>query len=471
MKIKLLFSIKLLVLLSFQTIVSQTPPPPNGQMWVSVPELTDEFIGNTIDASKWDDLHPHWNGRPPSRFKRENTTVGGGYLRLKSTLLRDPSTVNNPLSDIWVNSASCVSKNKSARPGYYYEARIKASSLSMTSAFWFRVGNYSEIDVIEHIGNPSREDRQHDLPYEFNSNTHYYGPHAGLPPKPNVWRMPVRGRDGFHTYAVWWKNPNLLIFYWDGQEVMRTVPRVPYAENLKMVFDTEVFPFAQAGIPSIGLPTVENLNNDNMNTMLVDWVRTYKLEADDGTNAPDTVALDNPDLEIEPLQSYNFNVMYSTTSNNREVLVSFWKGNTWLGAGTANVEPGENQIQQVTVNLNALPEPGTDYVYKYHIRPRGTDYTQATDEGQVVNVIVSDVLGVNDNNLKVFKMYPNPISKVLNLKEIETGKSITIYDYTGRKLMHAISVDDNATLNVSNLQSGAYFVKIKGYQVKRLIVK
>ncbi len=59
----------------------------------------------------------YWNARPSNRFKRENILLGGG-AKVKSTLLRDPSTVNNPLSDIWVNSVSYVSKNKSAKLGY-----------------------------------------------------------------------------------------------------------------------------------------------------------------------------------------------------------------------------------------------------------------------------------------------------------------------------------------------------------------
>ncbi len=468
---KLQFTLLLFVFFVSWIVTSQTPTPPNGKMWVAVPELTDEFTGNKINANKWDDLHPHWSGRPPSRFKRENTTVGGGYLRLKSTLLRDPSTVNDPLKDIWVNSASCVSKNKSAKVGYYYEARMKASSLSMTSSFWFRVGKFSEIDVIEHIGNPSRANRQNDLPFEYAANTHYYGPHQGLPPKKSTWKMPVRGRDDFHVYGLWWKSPKQLIFYWDGREVMQIEPRVPYDENLKMVFDTEVFPFAQAGVPSIGLPRVENLNNNNMNTMYVDWVRTYKLADDDGTNAPDKITLANPALEIPAMRSYDFNVSYSTANNNREVLVSFWKGDTWLGAGTANVDSGQNRTKQVTINLNALPVSGNDYKYKYHIRPRGTDHTQATDEGEVVNVKVNGTLSLNDNNLKTFKMYPIPATSVLHFKGLETGLPIVVYDYTGRKLIETAAKNDITKVNVNTLKAGSYLVRIKGYEIKRLIVK
>lgn len=44
-----------------------------------------------------------------------------------------------------------------------------------------------------------------------------------------------------------------------------------------MIFDTEVFPFAIAGVANIGLPLPEKLNDNSKNTMCVDWVRAYKL--------------------------------------------------------------------------------------------------------------------------------------------------------------------------------------------------
>ncbi|WP_111977293.1 family 16 glycosylhydrolase [Algibacillus agarilyticus] len=247
------------------------------QTWQSVDQLTDEFNESSLDLSMWDDYHPHWEGRAPSAFKKGHCYVDNGFLVLKSTVKKLPEMVNDPYQDIWVNAAACVTKKKQAIPGYYYEARMKASSLSMTSSFWFRVGNYSEIDVIEHIGNPSVGSRQADLPYQYHANTHYYGPAKGPKPLAKEYKMTTRGRDEFHVYGFWWKDPNTLWFYHNDKKVMEIKPRVPFEEPLKMIFDTEVFPWATAGIPNIGLPKVENLNDPNKNAMLVDWVRTYKL--------------------------------------------------------------------------------------------------------------------------------------------------------------------------------------------------
>ncbi|SNR17473.1 RICIN domain-containing protein [Tenacibaculum jejuense] len=366
-------------------LLSQTPTAPSGKRWQKVNILSDEFNGDKLDETKWDDYHPHWSGRPPSAFKKGNAFVEGGYLKLRSTLKRDPSTVNNPLKNVWVNSAACVSKGWDAKPGYYYEAKFKASSLSMTSSFWFRVGDFSEIDVIEHIGNPSIEKRQKDLPFEYAANTHYYGKHKGLKNKKAKWKMPTRGRDGFHTYGFWWKSANELLFYYDGKEVMKIVPRVPFNENLKMIFDTEVFPFAQAGVPSIGLPKVENLNDNSKNTMMVDWVRVYELKDEEKVN--DKISFKNTPTDLSQETEYTFDIEY-TAATDREIVVGFYKDDNWVASGKVNVGKGRG-VASVKVILPELPVAGNGYSLKSHIRPLDTTWRNAIDNDEINNVSIS----------------------------------------------------------------------------------
>ena len=275
----------LFLILLIRAVNSEAQPlkAPDGFRWEVVEELTDEFNGDTLDTTKWNDYHPHWAGRPPSNFKKGNAFVENGNLLLRSGIRRDPSTVADPNKDVWVDAAVCVSKDWSAKPGYYYEARIKASDLSMSSSFWFRVGKFSEIDVIEHIGHPSNPISKtlgKDLAYQYHSNAFHYSGGKTIKVNECEWFMPNRGRDEYHVYGMWWKDPNTLLMYHNGTLVMTLEPPTPFNENLKMIFDTETFPdyYGPWGRP--GLPLVENLKDYSKNTMYVDWVRTYKLVAD-----------------------------------------------------------------------------------------------------------------------------------------------------------------------------------------------
>lgn len=363
------------LLLYFFSIIflnAQTPQAPSGYQWEKVEELTDEFNGNTLDPNKWDDYHPHWSGRAPSNFKKGNAYVADGNLCLKSTMRKHPSTVSDPFKDIWVDAAACVSKGWTAKPGYFYEARFKASNLSMTSSFWFRVGDYSEIDVIEHIGNPSRDNRDDDLPYQYHANTHYYGKYAGLQPLAAEWHMPTRGRDEYHVYGFWWKDPNTLWFYHNGVKVMEIIPRRPLEENLKMIFDTEVFPFASAGVAHIGLPLPENLQDDTKNTMYVDYVRTYKL-VEGNVPTQDEVSFYNVPASMTSSNQLAFDVAYSCPTS-RDLFVALYNPEgKWLGNAKKTVS-AVNGTATLTIDLGTYtPTPRTNHEIRCHLREVGGD--------------------------------------------------------------------------------------------------
>ncbi|MHC4252340.1 MAG: family 43 glycosylhydrolase, partial [Planctomycetota bacterium] len=146
------------------------PEPPAGHEWQRVAELSDDFGGAQVDGTKWLTHHPYWKGREPSRFDPANVSVRDGKLRLRSTTdVDDLSGVKDPKKDVWVRSACLSSKRRSASYGYY-ETRMRASRLSMTSSFWFQ-GKYSEIDVVEEVGRPAKKPGRGRL---MLMNTHFY---------------------------------------------------------------------------------------------------------------------------------------------------------------------------------------------------------------------------------------------------------------------------------------------------------
>lgn len=263
-----------ILIITITGLFADPPEPPAGKHWEPVASLTDEFNGTAIDTNKWDDYHPYWSGRVPSQFKKGNAFVENGNLLLRNTSRIDNmNQVSDPYNDVWIDAAAVVSKQKNSEQGWYYETSMKASDCAMSSSFWFRVGDFSEIDVIEHIGRATKPGV--DKSYEYSCNTHVYGNQSG-PSVGKTFIMSTRGRDEFHVYGFWWKSATNLLFYHNDEEVMQVTPSVPFNENLHMIWDTEAL------IPNwVGLPTIESLKDNNRNTMYVDWVRTWRLV--DGT--------------------------------------------------------------------------------------------------------------------------------------------------------------------------------------------
>lgn len=242
---------------------SNLPEPPKGKKWVKIEAVSDEFNGKQLDSKKWIPYHPYWTGRN-STHTPSNVSVDNGNLQLKSTLRNGASDVKAET----VTAACVTSKKRSCYYGYY-EAKIKCSNISMTSAFWFQ-GNYSEIDVIENLGAPSKPERN-GVKDTMMINTHYFkkGWDKDLN-TPIKYKMPKPAGSTYNVYAVWWKDANTCIFYLNGKKVSEVELRGPFKEKQYLFFDTEVFTWQ-------GWPTKESLLDDSKNTMLVDWVRGWKL--------------------------------------------------------------------------------------------------------------------------------------------------------------------------------------------------
>ncbi len=245
---------------------SVLPEPPEGYVWKLIPEVSDEFQGDTLDTDKWLDYHPYWKGREPSHHAPENISVEEGYLLMKNTtMVDDTSEVENPRKDVWVKAA-CLSTKAPICSYGYYETRMQASDLSMTSSFWFQ-GKYSEIDVVEQLGRPLNHPERSKL---MLINTHYKAGTPEYDKTPVQVPMESGSADEFHIYAMWWKDKNTIWFYHNGEKVAEVTTK-DFLEPMYMFFDTEVFTWE-------GLPTVESLKDDTKNTMKVDWVRGWKLE-------------------------------------------------------------------------------------------------------------------------------------------------------------------------------------------------
>jgi beta-glucanase (GH16 family) len=243
------------------------PPAPESFTWQTIPELTDEFDGATLDEKKWMPKHAYWNGREPSRFDPANVSVKDGMLRLSSTTkVTSLDSIKNPEKDVWVQAA-CISSNKAIASYGYYAARLKASKLSMTSSFWFQ-GKRSEIDVVEQFGAPIKNPKNAML---MLMNTHFFTEgFKNDKATPKQQRMSSGAADAFHVYGVWWKDATTVWFYLDGEKVVELKPGGPFEELQYLFFDTEVFTWE-------GLPTIESLKDPACNTMCVDWTRAWKL--------------------------------------------------------------------------------------------------------------------------------------------------------------------------------------------------
>ena len=88
---------------------------------------------------------------------------------------------------------------------------------------------------------------------------------------------------------------------------------------------------------------------------------------------------------------------------------------------------------------------------------------------------VPNTLGVNDQELETeITIYPNPVLNKLNLQfNSITNNSLTLYDSTGQEMLTLLVSKQNETVDLTELDSGFYFLKImceNKILIKKIIV-
>ncbi|AXT62466.1 T9SS C-terminal target domain-containing protein [Aquimarina sp. AD10] len=191
----------------------------------------------------------------------------------------------------------------------------------------------------------------------------------------------------------------------------------------------------------------------------------------------------SPTLNIKTDYTVNLECI---ASSDREIAVSFWKNNIWLGSKIERISKGFHD-KKITIKLYTEPALGNDYMYKAHIRPIGTDWQKALDTDQVKNISIetNEIRSLNDDmsdinvsqeDLKIntkhkipyiitettIKLSPNPARDIINIHNVKGASYIYVLDQQGREVLRTTVENNlkNKTLDISTLQDGFYFVAV-----------
>ena len=235
---------------------SATPPaeelypasdPQNEGNWVLRPDLSDEFDGDSLDATKWiksgegGEFVVGWPGRAPSQFAPENIRVEDGKLKLATKWDPDYDFVLRRDAEedrrYGTYTTAAVVSRATLKYGYM-EVKVKAADASITSSFW-ATGPRSELDVFEFVGKSKRSDSGMMFPisvHDWSQGGEMWHDDVELD-----WRV----ADDLHVYGCEWAADGLK-FYADGA-LIREVPASEVGrlwclrEQMQIWFDSETF--------------------------------------------------------------------------------------------------------------------------------------------------------------------------------------------------------------------------------------
>ncbi|MGY6649583.1 beta-agarase [Wenyingzhuangia sp. IMCC45574] len=266
--------------LSKPTFTSFDDTTPEGMVWEKVEALSDEF--DIWNGSKW--TKTNWNyGGTPVNMVNTNSGVTDGKLWIKATW--DKTT-----DDRWFKTSRVRSKTKIKFP-MYTECSIKTAHISAFNTFWLNNGdsnNRDEIDIIENNSKPTLDPTASfaldEYPWQMNSQ--YFIVKNGETERNkgnssnknlsegNTLRG-VKWNEAYHVVGAWWKDAYNVQFYLDGEPSGSVTTKQPFTLEQFLIWDLWTQDSPWVG----GLPPKQELEDESINTMRVDWVRTWKLKS------------------------------------------------------------------------------------------------------------------------------------------------------------------------------------------------
>jgi len=146
----------------------------------------------------------------------------------------------------------------------------------------------------------------------------------------------------------------------------------------------------------------------------------------------------------------NYTITVTPTSWNAAISVYSGSCGSFTCVTSSNVG-GTNGVEAVTFTsiLNTT----------YYINI-GAPTAEDLPEGIFNLDVTSIVLSIEDIVAKGFYYYPNPVENVLKLSANESIEHISLYSIIGREIKRSTNSDLTAEMDLSNLASGTYFVRV-----------
>ncbi|WP_010135281.1 family 16 glycosylhydrolase [Ochrovirga pacifica] len=295
------------------TFNNNQDPNHSNKKWVKVTALSDEFEGETLDVDKWNPNPQYlwgsyqqdrgWYGSSRSLFEPENATISEGMLCLEGEKFDNPKyspqdKTNQPATRRY--GGAYVYGKVLSEPGYYMEAKMKASKTAMSAAFWLMSepkpcketpnnGERSELDIQECVGVLTGElgdewtkddwaiKSNWDRIFHYNTHRHstlecYNGEQQTRGGKLN---FDQKNSEVFHIYgAYWYPDGKKVDFFIDGEFVESVTPAVQFTAPLRLIMSSNFYDWIEE-------TTAEEMGFNNPleeRYTRFDWVRTWKLE-------------------------------------------------------------------------------------------------------------------------------------------------------------------------------------------------
>ena len=207
--------------------------------------------------------------------------------------------------------------------------------------------------------------------------------------------------------------------------------------------------------------------NDNTN-LKVGEIYYYQIKAyyqESSSESAPAMNADNPKLNYVIINKTAIPTNLTGTAQGDEM---FLEWDIARNADSYNVyRNGEMIASEITDNFQTVSLDGEITAFTFYV----TGVKNGV-ESSASNKVYYGNVGISESNISDLKIYPNPSNGKVSV-EAEGLVSVAVYDILGQEVMQT-NVDGNAvTLNLTDLQSGVYFIKAStaiGNSIQKIIL-
>jgi|GEM_PF-627598 len=205
------------------------------------------------------------------------------------------------------------------------------------------------------------------------------------------------------------------------------------------------------------------------NGVLYTWGHNQWGQLGDNTN----VSKSTPNPVYDQVQNITAGSDYTAGTT---TFGNMWScGNNFFGQLGNGTTTNSNTIQLTNSNNHQMVAAGTEHTLSLHtdgsLSACGANGSGKLGNGSTVNsstlvsIACSPSLDVEEFSTAAMKFYPNPVNDMLNISFEREITNISIYNLLGQEVFTKISNSNQITVDMSNLASGAYLVKVNAGDV------
>jgi hypothetical protein len=247
---------------------------------------------------------------------------------------------------------------------------------------------------------------------------------------------------------------------------------------------------------------VQNIGSNDATSLLIEYsinggvVQTYEWEGQLNSVSSQTIELPEIDFDLQATNTLVVTIQDDDDNSNNQMTLDFDEAveshfeldltvqtDNWGSEVRWNIKNAAGQTlyqggpygNNITINVPTMTL--TDDCYTFNLIDTFGDgggpvtlqdsnglviYTTngAYGSGESTNFSTTgNPLSINDNQLLGVLLYPNPSTGIINV-QTKTNIDINVFDITGKLIHSALNVKDGDQINLSNLKSGLYLVKM-----------